>query len=44
MFSFVEVEHTQRGAIAKVAGDLSVHGEVSRSYLVWGQLGEPGAC
>ena len=33
MFSFVVVEHTQRRAIGKVAGDLPVHEEVSGSFL-----------
>lgn len=33
MFSFVEVEYTQWGAVGKVAGDLSVHEEVSRSFF-----------
>lgn len=39
MFSFVEVEHTQRGEIAKVARDISVHGEVSRSLFGVGGTG-----
>lgn len=40
LFSFVEVEHAQRRAIGKVAGDLPVQEEVSGSFFWcrWGAV------